>query len=901
MSRLGISTGTTPNDGTGDSLLSGATKINSNFDELYNLLGDGTTLSGIVTSLTAGDNISLSGSTGNVTITGQASGANVTISDNPPSSPNSGDLWWESDAGRLKVYYSNVWVDSNPAGGNSGGGGGGGISGINIQDEGSVLSTTATALNFVGNGVVASGTGATKTITVSGGGSGIDVQDEGSALSTTATTLNFVGGGVVASGTGATKTITISGGGSGVGTENVRTDSLVVSGVTTCTGGIIVPNNQPVTIGDITIENRTSPATGSLIETGSDLLLSQTRLLVNNQPNDANMIIATQDASVELYYDGSKKLETSGVGVTITGSKSFFTSAESNNPATLQIETGSAGVGASIRSSSSLELVTNGSAFSVNLDNTSAILAGGTGVSQYVSLYGQGSEKLITTPAGVRVGAGLNLQYQNNASTILHNSTLGQFNIQSVSGVNIKPGPSHFSVYSSDDVLRFKVIPDGGNIYGNLNVGLATVVGAATSNNTVNTPALTLSHNNPTVVSTAGTTGQFKQIGGQPYYYDGTTWRALFLSEAPLTVNQADSDWDNTMIRMNFDQANIGAVTNLKDGRTPSVGLVDVVSSPVKYGTKSARFQANNSGINFTQDNSGSVYYPFEGAWTLEGWFYFNSSALPSNTNISNSPVLFANYHPNTSTSYNWKIGYYRGSGVGGDYNFYWYNRNSSATGSGQAGNSGTGFLLAQLGEAQFADNAWHHFAIVREPGNGSIHFYFDGYEQTKTSSDQLIDNEIYDTAGHYFNIGHYGQQGQAGQFDGNIDDVRISKSARYTTNFTPPASALPITGSTTTVYEPADSKVGEISLGSSPVWTGTPGVTASQVAAGQYRATFATPYSNVTDYVIQTSMNDYTPATTPISIGVSRFTTHADFFIRRVSDGANIDTGSLAIDLFKK
>ena len=48
-------------------------------------------------------------------------------------------------------------------------------------------------------------------------GGGVTVQDEGSSLSTTGTTLNFVGSGVVASGTGATKTITISGGsGSGI-------------------------------------------------------------------------------------------------------------------------------------------------------------------------------------------------------------------------------------------------------------------------------------------------------------------------------------------------------------------------------------------------------------------------------------------------------------------------------------------------------------------------------------------------------------------------------------------------------------------------------------------------------------------------------------------------------------
>ena len=44
--------------------------------------------------------------------------------------------------------------------------------GITIQDEGTGLSTTATTLNFVGSGIVASGTGATKTITVTGGGIG---------------------------------------------------------------------------------------------------------------------------------------------------------------------------------------------------------------------------------------------------------------------------------------------------------------------------------------------------------------------------------------------------------------------------------------------------------------------------------------------------------------------------------------------------------------------------------------------------------------------------------------------------------------------------------------------------------------------------------------------------------
>ena len=32
-------------------------------------------------------------------------GASVTVSDNAPSSPTHGDMWWESDTGDLKIYY----------------------------------------------------------------------------------------------------------------------------------------------------------------------------------------------------------------------------------------------------------------------------------------------------------------------------------------------------------------------------------------------------------------------------------------------------------------------------------------------------------------------------------------------------------------------------------------------------------------------------------------------------------------------------------------------------------------------------------------------------------------------------------------------------------------------------
>ena len=78
MAKLGISTGTSPNDGTGDSLLGGAVKINSNFDEVYGKLGDGTTLFvGIVSSIAVDGALSISTSFGSPTITGTANTAVV--------------------------------------------------------------------------------------------------------------------------------------------------------------------------------------------------------------------------------------------------------------------------------------------------------------------------------------------------------------------------------------------------------------------------------------------------------------------------------------------------------------------------------------------------------------------------------------------------------------------------------------------------------------------------------------------------------------------------------------------------------------------------------------------------------------------------------------------------------
>ena len=100
--------------------------------------------------------------------------------------------------------------------------------GIIIKDGGSTVGTAGT-IDFGSNLSVSALSGAAVTVTGAAGSSGITIEDEGSALSTSATTLNFVGDGVVASGTGAEKTITVTQG----APANLTATTLNVSGIVT--------------------------------------------------------------------------------------------------------------------------------------------------------------------------------------------------------------------------------------------------------------------------------------------------------------------------------------------------------------------------------------------------------------------------------------------------------------------------------------------------------------------------------------------------------------------------------------------------------------------------------------------------------------------------------------------
>lgn len=110
-----------------------------------------------------------------------------------------------------------------------------------------------------GQALTTNGSGTLSFTTISGGGGGgssLTVQDEGSSLSTAATTLNFVGAGVTASGTGASKTITIAGGSSGGGATGGGSDQVFNENSTTITTSYTLSTGKSaMSVGPITINN----------------------------------------------------------------------------------------------------------------------------------------------------------------------------------------------------------------------------------------------------------------------------------------------------------------------------------------------------------------------------------------------------------------------------------------------------------------------------------------------------------------------------------------------------------------------------------------------------------------------------------------------------------------------
>jgi hypothetical protein len=261
MAKLGISTGTTPNDGLGDNLLAGAVKINSNFSEIYTQFGDGTNLTaigGTWTSTSAGihtlKNVGIGTTNPRFLLEVGAVGASGTT------------LFVNGDAritGIVTIGPASITLDGttniiNVGTGITINGSTGIISATSIVLGGTILTGAGVTLITAGSGISVDQSTGNVTITATGGGS--------SQWVTTAAgihTLSNVGIGT----TNPTSALTVTGDGTFTGVVTATTFVGALTGTATST------TNIPNLTGDI-ISNGTSASLGSFTSTALRIALT---------------------------------------------------------------------------------------------------------------------------------------------------------------------------------------------------------------------------------------------------------------------------------------------------------------------------------------------------------------------------------------------------------------------------------------------------------------------------------------------------------------------------------------------------------------------------------------------------------------------------------------------------
>ena len=261
MAKLGISTGTTPNDGLGDNLLVGAVKINSNFSEIYTQFGDGTNLAsigGTWASTSAGihtlKNVGIGTTNPRFLLEVGAVGASGTT------------LFVNGDAritGIVTIGPASITLDGttniiNVGTGITINGSTGIISATSIVLGGTILTGAGVTLITAGSGISVDQSTGNVTITATGGGS--------SQWVTTAAgihTLSNVGIGT----TNPTSALTVTGDGTFTGVVTATTFVGALTGTATST------TNIPNLTGDI-ISNGTSASLGSFTSTALRIALT---------------------------------------------------------------------------------------------------------------------------------------------------------------------------------------------------------------------------------------------------------------------------------------------------------------------------------------------------------------------------------------------------------------------------------------------------------------------------------------------------------------------------------------------------------------------------------------------------------------------------------------------------
>jgi hypothetical protein len=218
-----------------------------------------------------------------------------------------------------------------------------------------------------------------------------------------------------------------------------------------------------------------------------------------------------------------------------------------------------------------------------------------------------------------------------------------------------------------------------------------------------------------------------------------------FVNDAnTLLLVHADGTDGSTVIRDDN-----GAVAVRQPKYITAFGNAQIDAGQYKFGEVSAQF--DGTGDYLLVGNPGDFLFG-TGDFTLEGWFRF--------ANTSSYKSLFASGG---------------GNNVG---NFACYLNSGTTI---EIYNNGAGPVLAQA-TVTISTNTWYHIAISR--ASGVVKIFVDGVEKSSTA---LTYNFNASTAGY---VGYDGITPSL-QYNGWIDEFRVSNTARYTATFTPSTTAF--------------------------------------------------------------------------------------------------------------
>jgi len=236
-----------------------------------------------------------------------------------------------------------------------------------------------------------------------------------------------------------------------------------------------------------------------------------------------------------------------------------------------------------------------------------------------------------------------------------------------------------------------------------------------------------------------------------------TAWRSRVWASDPAPGS--DPYWSDVVMLIN---AADGTVAD----RSTVNSAVSIRQSPGGVASTTQTLFRDHSVYNQTQSRyqvAAAAARQCPGEYTLEWWLW--SDAVASFFNCPMCPA-------STSSDAGWT---------------------NASCGSGKSGRMSFEFTQSYtnyyVSAASVHNSTWHHVAQVRGSDN-VIRFYFNGVQAAASrSSSATMDFGDYDWI-----IGGYLNDSGDNQWIGYMDDIRLTKGvARYTSTFTPPTAAFPM------------------------------------------------------------------------------------------------------------